>query len=123
MTEFELIDIVSKFYKGSLDKDKAIKIFNVEFGYMPDIEEDAKTFYVNETYIDKLNEIEEDVVDFLYSDYMYLKELQESGSINMFIELPNAIIQRLGYSIDEARVLAKNYMKFYKEIYYSEECI
>jgi hypothetical protein len=116
MTKNELFAKVSEFYKGYLDVDKALTLYELHYGEIPEIEE-AK-FLMTQEYVD----------GFGYPEYItaealtYIKELQESGVVNMFQSVP-FIQAALGFTAKEAKELLSIYMKDYTKIYYPEELI
>jgi len=127
MTEFELLTEVQKNYKGFLDIDKALTIFELENGYRPDIiTEDPNDFenglVVQET-IDKINEINGN--DFCTVEAMvYMKKLQESGECNMIVgDVRNRIQTALYVDRDEAKAIHVAYINHYNELYNPETTI
>ena len=115
-TKTGLITEVSKFYKGALDFKKALVIFELEYGFYPDIEETKQI--VNQEFIDSMNYPESVTVEAL----TYMKELQESGAVNLFSSTP-FIQNALAYSRQEAKELLMVYMKDYDKIYYPENTL
>ncbi len=116
LTKTELITKVNEFYKGALDTRKALKIFEIEFGYKPEIIE--PTPILNQSFIDSQNYPECVTVEAL----TYMKELQDSGVTNMFSATPyiqNALI----VTREEAKDILSVYMKDYTKIYYPEELL
>ena len=115
-TKTGLITEVSKFYKGALDYEKALIIFEVEYGFMPELEETKQM--INQEFIDSMDYPESVTAEAL----TYMKELQESGATNMFAATP-FIQNALAYSKQEARELLKVYMTDYDKIYYPENSL
>lgn len=116
MTETELITAVSEFYKKYVHFDKALKIFELEYGYTPVIIK-AKPL-VNQEFIDAQNYPECVTAEAL----TYMKELQESGVVNMFMATPY-IQQALMVDTSDARAILKVYMTDYEKIYFPENTL
>ena len=112
-TETELITTVTEFYKGGLYLSKALKIFELEFGYVPKIVE--PTMILNQEFIDTQDYPECVTVEAL----TFMKELQESGVTNMFMASPY-IQNALMCDKRDASAILKVYMKDYDKIYYPE---
>lgn len=112
MTTNELKIEVSKFYRGYLDTEKALKLFELEYGYTPDIEEDK--VIVNESICYKLGVTPEEMT--------FMKQLQKSGVVNMMM-CGNEI--QMGLSVDpkHARHIHSVYISNYTAIYFPEELI
>ena len=116
MTETQLITEVTKFYKGALYLDKALKIYELEYGYTPEIiEADGN---IDENWVQKAGY--PDFVDAKALNYM--KELQESGATNMFTATPY-IQNALGLDKGDAIELLLTYMRDYDKIYYPENTL
>ena len=115
-TKTNLITEVNKFYLGALTFEKALTLFELEYGYIPEIVEPK--ILVNQEFIDTMN----------YPEYVdaealtYMKELQENGAVNMFGATPY-IQNALMLNKEEARTLLKIYMKDYQLIYYPEQTL
>lgn len=116
MTQTELLTSVATFYKAPLTLEKALKIFVMEYGFVPEIV-DAKNI-VNQEFIDSQNYPECVTTEAL----TYMKELQDSGVTNMFQAVPY-IQQALGYSAKDAKTLLMTYMTDYTKIYYPENLL
>lgn len=116
MTETELITEVGKFYDRSLYLEKALNLFEFEYGYKPEIIKPQHI--VNQEFIDSQNYPESITVEAL----TYMKELQESGVVNMFSS-GRHIQQALMVDRHEAREILGVYMKDYTNIYYPEETL
>ena len=116
MTSTQLITEVSKFYKGSLDIYKALKLFEIEYGYEPEIVQPENI--INESFIQNAG-----YPDFVTPEALsYMKELQESGAVNMFSSV-SYIQNALALSIKQAKELLMIYMKDYTMIYHPEELL
>ena len=113
MTETELITEVGKFYDRSLFLDKALKLYEMEYGYVPEIVK--PDLLINQEFVDSMNFPECVTPEAL----TYMKELQESGVTNMFSSAP-FIQQALMYSRQDAKTLLMTYMKHYTKIYFPE---
>ena len=115
-TETGLITEVNKFYKGALYFEKALKIYEIEFGYTPKIIETENI--INEDFIANSN-----YPDFVTTEALsFMKELQDSGAVNMFGATPyiqNALMLDKG----DATELLLIYMKDYTKIYYPEQTL
>ena len=83
-TEDELLIRVQQFYKSFLSVEKAINIYELEFGVKPIIQEQEEDNRIN------VNLPEIDKIDFsIYKPlkvFKFLKNLQESGTANMVTE-------------------------------------
>ena len=112
-TENELLIEVSKFYKGYLTINKALKLYEFEYGYKPEVKEND--IFLNEKYIDSLNLPESVTTEAL----VYMKKLQETGVVNMFASIPY-IEQNLLVTKKEAREILLFYMTHYNKIYHPE---
>jgi len=116
MTKTELITEVSKFYSRQLSFEKALDLFELEYGYKPEIIE--KNNLVNEGFVKSMG-----YPWFVTPEALtFMKELQESGATNMFGATPY-IQNALGLSKNNAKELLMIYMKDYNEIYYPETLI
>ena len=113
MTMTELMTEVGTFYKRALHPEKALQLFEMEYGYLPEIIEPNPL--INQKFIDAQDYPECVTVEAL----TYMKELQESGVTNMFQAVPY-IQQALMYDRHEARDLLMVYMKDYTKIYFPE---
>jgi len=117
LTEFELKTEVSKFYKGYLSTDKAVKLYELEYGIRPKIKENKKSF-VSYNYKDLPK-----YKDFITEESLiFMKQLQESGAVNMFQCIPN-IQQNLFFDRHEAKDLLLFYMENYTALYYPQNLI
>ena len=115
-TKTGLITEVSKFYKGALNFDKALKIYELEYGRTPTIIV-AKNI-INEDFITNNN-----YPSFVTTEALtFMKELQESGAVNMFVSTPY-IQNALMLDKEDARALLLIYMEDYTKIYYPEETL
>jgi len=112
LTETQLLTHISTFYKGSLDFEKAQKLFEFEYGFPPKIKLQKITPY--------------DTTDYPYfvdqKALTYMKELQESGVVNMYMST-NYIQTALGLDRHEAIELLTIYMKDYTKIYHPESLL
>jgi hypothetical protein len=116
-TETELLSFVSTFYNGNLHLEKAIKIFEIEYGFTPEIIQKDKNYVTDEWCRNR------GFPWFVNSkSVQYMKELQESGITNMFESVPY-IQNALGYDYQSAKGLLQYYMKYYEEFYYPQNCI
>ncbi len=120
MTKFGLITEVQKFYNGaSIDFEKALKIYELEYGFIPNISEEiSEVQYVNEDVLDY------DTVDdcVTIETLQFMKDLQEGGTVNMLGSATH-IRQVFGYSDADAKAVVKTYMKYYTELYHPENLI
>ena len=117
-TEHEIKTEVSKFYNGYLDLGKCLKLFKIEYGFTPTIIEDISSKSINLTTIKKYNASE--AVN--EENLIFMKKLQEGGSVNMFCARPE-IQKHLFLTSEGAKELLNFYMKHYIEIYYPEELL
>ena len=116
MTKNELFAKVSEFYKGFLDLEKALTLYELHYGTRPEIEDSE--ILMTQEYLTNLG-----YPEFVTPEALtYLKELQESGVTNMFNSIPY-IQAALGYDRREASEVLKIYMKDYEKIYYPERLI
>jgi len=116
MTENQLFNKVSEFYRGALTIDKALKLYEFEYNTVPEIIESKQI--VSDKYISTLGYPE-------YCDanaFTFMKELQESGVVNMFGAVPN-IQYGLFLGKKEATKLLTIYMKDYDKIYNPENLL
>jgi len=114
MTEFELKSKVREFYKRPLTLDKALKLFKMEYGYTPEIENDTQIISIN---------IPPNAPDIATKENLaYMKKLQESGTVNMFASI-NRISLDLIIDTKSAQELLLFYMKNYNLIYFPETLI
>ena len=115
-TETEIITQVTTFYKGTLFLEKAIKLFEFEYGFLPEIVD--PTLLINEDFIDNQN-----YPDFVTIEALsYMKELQESGVVNMFMSTPY-IQNALFLSKSEAKEVLMIYIQDYTKIYFPENLL
>ena len=121
MTKFALYNEVQKNYKGYLTLEKALVLFELDNGYVPEIEEDNYTVYINDLIITKYNK--DNDTDITVQDLIFMKELQNSKVCNMITESSNIIQTRLSMSRKEAKELLSLYIYHYNEIYYPELCL
>jgi hypothetical protein len=116
ITKNELFNEVSKFYTRAVNVNKALTLYEMEYGYRPEIIE--RKNLVNEKFIKSMN----------YPEYVtpealtFMKDLQDSGVVNMIMSVSN-IQAGLHLNLKDARELLKIYMKDYIEIYYPEQLI
>jgi hypothetical protein len=117
-TETELISYVSTFYNAPLTLDKAIKIFELEFGVEPEIMPSEREEYVTDEWCR-----EQGYPWFINSKAItFMKELQESGVTNMLESTPY-IMNALGYDKKMARELLMTYITDYEKFYHPENLI
>ena len=117
MTKNELLHEVSTFYTGYLNEIKAVKLFEIEYGYTPVILEN-KNINAYEDVIKR-----SDYPDFVTSEALgFMKDLQESGVCNMF-GASSYVEAGLLLSKKDASVLVKIYMEDYTKIYYPENLL
>jgi len=113
LTEFECLQEAGKLYKGFLTLDKAISFLKFENNWDVEIiEDDLKNINASfclENNIDPKHMI-------------FMKKLQESGEVNMFMS-HNIVMTRLLLDKKEASEVIKNYMRFYKYIYNPQSLI
>ena len=115
-TKNELTNKVSTFYNGYLDLNKALKLFEIEYGFVPTIIE--RPNLINQKFCDAQN-----YPDFINPESLtYMKDLQESGVVNMFMATGH-IQAALLLGREEARELLTTYMKDYQDIYYPEQAL
>ncbi len=112
LTSTQLITEVSKFYKGALDHHKALKLFEIEYGYIPEIVKPNKKDVFLSNYPDFVTE----------EALSYMKELQESGAVNMFASTPY-IQNALALDHKQAKELLMIYMSDYEKIYHPENLL
>lgn len=119
MTETELFTCVSTFYRTMMPitLDKAIKIFELEFGFQPEIIE-KEGMFVNPNIFS--NPSLTAYAESCHFEYLY--ELQQSGATNMFMSRP--YLQQ-AFPLDDkaAQNIVIFYMKNYDEIYFPERTI
>ena len=116
MTKNELLNKVSSFYSGYLTTDKALKLFDIEYGYTPEITQN--TLSVSDADIKALN-LPEHVTPEALS---FVKDLQESGVVNMFAATPN-IQAGLLVERQEAKDILSAYMKHYTFLFHPEDML
>lgn len=112
-TESDLLIQVSSFYNGHLEIEKALKIFEIEFGYQPEIIEDDEDVWIG------YNEVCEqgNMPDGVTKEHLrFVKTLQEAGTVNMFMAAPE-IQKCLGVDRNLARDILMTYMKNYALLY------
>jgi len=115
-TETGLITEVTKFYKGALYFEKALKLFEIEYGYIPEINKPKQI--IDEDFVSSQN-----YPEYVTSEALsYMKELQESGAVNMFFAVPY-IMNALFLVKKEAVDLLKIYIEDYTKIYYPEKTL
>jgi hypothetical protein len=118
MTEFELKTEVSKFYNGALTLDKAKRLYEFEFGYVPDVEEDIFDVVINENVLSY-----PDATDVItIKNLIFMKQLQESGVCNMF-HSGTEVQKHLHVTSETAKELVLFYMEHYTDIYYPEQLL
>jgi len=116
MTVNQLFNKVSEFYRGVLTKEKALKLYEFEYNTIPEIIESEQI--LSDRYISTLG-----YPDYCNADaFTFMKELQESGLVNMFASVPN-IQAGLHLNRKEATTLLKIYMKDYIKIYNPEDLL
>ena len=116
-TKTELISTVKSFYNSTVDLKKALKIFEIEFGYIPEIVEKNKEYVTDEWCR------ENGYPDFVNAESVrFMKELQESGVTNMLMATPY-IMDGLGYDKKTAKELLMIYITDYTKFYNPEELI
>jgi hypothetical protein len=118
-TETELNIFVGTFYKGSnLNFEKSKKIFELEFGFEPNIKESERAIETFDLVFKRKN-----APDFFENEhFIFLKELQDTGVTNMFLA-GEFISREFGLEPSEAKEVLKFYMKNYNELYFPERLI
>jgi hypothetical protein len=112
MTRTELITEVTKFYNGALNLHKALQIFEIEYGYKPEIINPKNIISCSDNY-----------PEFITTGALsYMKELQDSGAVNMMKSVPY-IQNALGFTRKEAIELLTIYITDYTKIYHPEELL
>ena len=123
MTEFELFNEVQKTYKGFLTIEKALLLFDMDNGYTPKIIKDTETFAIDQSIIDKINTLNGND-HCTITAMIYMKNLQESGAVNMIVgPVRNTIQTALLVDKNEAATIHKAYMNHYTELYHPEDLI
>jgi hypothetical protein len=120
MTETELLTLVSVFYRTQnlITIEKAIKVFEIEFGFRPDLIENTESTFVDTSIFKKYNGS-----DFLEAKYFeYLYELQQSGATNMFAARPY-LLQVFDITQEESKEIMKFYISYYTELFFPEDCL
>lgn len=113
-TETDLILEVAKLYNGYLTLDKAIKIYEMEYGIKPEIVESEKE-YIYVGYQDVVDN--GDMPDGVTVEHLiFMKDLQESGNVNMFAAIPE-IEKCLRVDRGLASNILSVYMKQYSLLY------
>lgn len=115
MTEFELKNEVSKFYNGSITLDKALRLYEFEYGFKPEIESEDYSLFVNEDFI-----LEQNEYILTPKNLVFMKQLQESGSVNMFAS-SYEVQKQLICTPKDAKKLVLFYIHDYTKIYHPEE--
>lgn len=120
MTEFELFSEVQKFYTNYLTLDKAIKLFELEHGYQPEIVEDKNEIFVNPIVIANVNKANgNDSVT--VKSMRWMRKMQMDGSVNMIVgQIRNLIQTTFLVSRDEAVDIHKAYIDNYEALYFVE---
>ena len=116
MTETELITEVGKFYSNSLYLEKAMMLYEMEYGYRPEIVEPKNI--INQEFVDSMGFPECVTAKAL----IFMKELQEGGTVNMFASSGH-IQQALMVDRQTAKEILMTYIKYYTEIYYPENAL
>jgi len=113
MTEFEALREAGKHYSNFLDIHKAIAFLKFENGWDVEIIEDE---YPNIN-IDACHDLH-----VTPKQMFFMKELQESGEVNMFQSIP-LIQTRLLLDRKDAKHVWSTYIHNYTEIYFPEQMI
>jgi hypothetical protein len=113
MTEFECLREAGKHYKGVLTLDKAINFLKFENGW--DVEIIEKEYpHISKAVCDRYNVTQKQM--------QFMKDLQESGEVNMFA-CSGIVQQRLLLERDDAKNVVMTYIKHYTEIYFPEQML
>lgn len=106
ITKNRLLIAAATLYNGKLDMDFAEMLVKRElddFEVIDNVEHDMDLDFISST-------------GYTPEDFAFVKDLQESGAVNMFLARP-FIINCLHKSEDDARDLLMLYMKHYGKIY------
>ena len=120
MSELKLI--VSEFYNGYLDDRKALKMFEAEYDFVPEIlEEPEHNFYVGFNSLDEQGLIPEGVE---LVHLIWMKKLQESGKENMIVGPIRRLIEQ-NFLVDNetAADIHKTYLEYYSFLYHPEDLL
>ena len=120
MKMFDVLTEVNKFYQGSrvLTDELALSLYELEYGYKPEIDTEDDTHFVNTKVFEKYN-----APSHVNKKAMiYMRSLQESGATNMFSSTPY-VERSLGLSRADAKEVVLFYMEHYEEIYFPENRI
>lgn len=112
-TESDLLIQVSSFYNGHLELEKALKIFEIEFGYKPEIIAPEEDEWIGYNEVCEMGEMPEGVTK---EHLRFMKRLQEGGTVNMFMAGPE-IQKCLNVDRNLARQILSVYMKHYALLY------
>ena len=122
MTMSEVKMKVSEFYNGYLDERKSLKLFEVEYGYIPEIiPEPVDEFYVGFNALNEEGLIPEGVTKV---HLVWMKKLQESCRENMIVG-PICRLLEQNFLIDRetATNVHKTYLKYYNHLYHPEDIL
>ena len=113
LTEFECLREARKTYSSFLTLPKAIKFLKFEYDWDVVIIK-SEYPYISKVVCDRYNVTQKEM--------QFMKELQESGEVNMFMCID--IVQiRLLLNYDEAKNVVTTYLTHYDEIYFSENIL
>lgn len=112
-TEPQLLMQVSSFYNGYLTLDKALKVFDIEYGYTPEIISDDEDIWIGYDEVKEQGNMPEGVTK---EHLRFVKQLQESGTVNMFSARPE-IEKCLLVDRNLAKDILSTYMNNYALLY------
>lgn len=113
LTEFECLREAGKTYSSFLTLPKAIKFLKFEYGWDVVIIK-SEYPYISKVVCDRYNVTQKEM--------QFMKELQESGEVNMFAS-GNIVQTRLLLDYKEAKNVVITYLTHYDEIYFPENIL
>jgi hypothetical protein len=119
LTEFELKAEVLTFYTGYINLEKALQLYEIKYGVIPEIIEDTtEEIFVNSSVFEKYN-----LPDYTV-EMKFMKKVQEAVLHNMMAcDIRYYIQVTLLVDKDTAKVIHKCYIEHYNELYFPEELI
>lgn len=112
-TESDLLIHASTLYNGFLTVEKALTIFDMEYGFTPEIITDEEDVWIGYNEVTEQGNMPEGVTK---EHLRFVKKLQEGGTVNMFMAAPE-IQKCLHVERDLARSILSTYMKNYALLY------
>jgi len=122
MTMNEVKNEVMSFYSGYLTDSKALKLYEIEYGNIPEIEpEPEPDFYIGYDSLKSEGLIPDGVTK---EHLVWMKNIQETGQVNMIVGPIRRMIEQ-NFLVDReiASDIHKTYLNYYSHLYHPEDLL